>query len=286
MTQLHIVLTTSLEEDLLPLATLLRSRGLPHKVYEEDGQQVLAVYDAAHVAPVRELYRAWRAGEVRIEMRGERAVDRRPLVQWRQARQAPVTAAVIALCVAVYVATLFLPWLRPQLTFLPYHLQPGGVSFGSMNGEYWRLVTPVLLHFGLLHIAFNLLWFWVFGAPLERVLGKFNYLGVLLVIAVSSNFSQFLASGPGPFGGMSGVVYGVLGFAAVAPVLQPAWPIRVPTTVVVFMLGWLLVCMTGVLEVLGFGAIANAAHFSGLVAGALLGAVFGGLSRLERSAGG
>ena len=47
-----------------------------------------------------------------------------------------------------------------------------------------------------------------------------------------------------------------------------------------FMIGWLVVCIVGLVEVLGFGAIANAAHVGGLVAGALLGGAFGLLSRL------
>jgi GlpG protein len=52
-----------------------------------------------------------------------------------------------------------------------------------------------------------------------------------------------------------------------------------------FMVGWLIVCLVGLVEVLGFGAIANAAHLGGLLCGAVLGGLFGGLSRItgERS---
>ena len=48
-----------------------------------------------------------------------------------------------------------------------------------------------------------------------------------------------------------------------------------------FMVGWLFVCLFGVVEVLGFGAIANAAHLGGLLCGAALGCLMGGLSRLQ-----
>ncbi len=51
---------------------------------------------------------------------------------------------------------------------------------------------------------------------------------------------------------------------------------------VIFMLGWLVVCMSGLIEAAGFGAIANAAHLGGLVAGGLLGALFAGLSHAQR----
>ena len=74
---------------------------------------------------------------------------------------------------------------------------------------------------------------------------------------------------------MSGVVYGLLGFSWVAPLLQPAWRIQPSPALMLFMVGWLVLCMSGLVEVLGFGAIANAAHLGGLLCGALLGAVFG-----------
>ena len=82
--------------------------------------------------------------------------------------------------------------------------------------------------------------------------------------------------------GASGVVYGLLGFCAVAPRIQPAWPIAPQTPIVIFMLGWLLVCMSGLIEAAGFGAIANAAHLGGLIAGVVLGVLFASLSRAQQ----
>ena len=80
------------------------------------------------------------------------------------------------------------------------------------------------------------------------------------------------------FVGMSGVVYGMLGFSWVAPLLEPSWRIQPPKRIMLLMVGWLVFCMAGVVEVLGFGAIANAAHVGGLLCGAVLGALFGALS--------
>jgi len=99
------------------------------------------------------------------------------------------------------------------------------------------------------------------------------------VIAVVSDVSQYAFGGPGLFGGMSGVVYGFLGFSWVAPILHPAWRIQPSPTLMVLMVGWLVACMAGVVEVLGFGAIANGAHLGGLLCGAVLGAVFGAAAR-------
>ena len=153
-----------------------------------------------------------------------------------------------------------------------------------MGEQYWRLVTPILLHFGWLHITFNSLWLWELGSRTERAVGSLNTLGILLVIAVLSNVGQHVFGGPGLFGGMSGVVYGLLGFAWVAPQLQPRWQIQPARPIMLFMVGWLLLCLFGVVEMLGFGSIANAAHLGGLVSGAVLGLLLGGLSRLQHAA--
>lgn len=280
MAKSYTVLSASLDEDLLPLTMLLRSKGLQHQVYEQGGRQVLTVFDERHVEPVQELYRAWRSGDVRIDVQEGKPAALRSRLQWRRS---PVSLAVVAICIGVFLLMPFATdrWLS-TLSFLPIRFDRGQAVFGAMGSEYWRLVTPVFLHFGWLHIAFNMLWLWEFGSRLERALGPLNYLGILLVIAVVGNFSQYVASGPALFGGMSGVVYGLLGFCAVAPRIQPAWPVAPQTPVLIFMLGWLVVCMSGLVEAAGFGAIANAAHLGGLVAGAILGALFAALSRHQR----
>ena len=120
---------------------------------------------------------------------------------------------------------------------------------------------------------------WELGSRIERGLGSLNLLGLFLVIALVSNTIQYLFGGPALFGGLSGVVYGLLGFAWVGATLQPAWGFRPANPIMLFMLGWLVICVLGVVEVLGFGAVANAAHVGGLLTGALLGAVFALASR-------
>jgi GlpG protein len=78
---------------------------------------------------------------------------------------------------------------------------------------------------------------------------------------------------------MSGVVYGLLGFSWVAATLQPRWPFRPSQPIMFLMVGWLVLCILGVVESLGFGSVANAAHLGGLLCGAALGGCFGLLSR-------
>lgn len=283
MANSYNVLQVPLEEDLLPLTALLRSRGVPHRIYEEHGRQVLAVFDQQHVQPVTSLYQAWRKGDVTIEAGPARPTavtgSRFP---WRQA---PVTA-VFGLCsIALFLAFLVgapQQWIT-WLSFTPFEIRAGQLHFLPMGEQYWRLITPVFLHFGWLHITFNTLWLWELGSRVERVTGSLNTLGLLLVIALISNVCQYQFGGPGLFGGMSGVVYGLLGFSWVAPLVQPRWVIQPAKPIMLFMVGWLFLCLFGVVEILGFGAIANAAHLGGLLSGAALGAGFGLLSRLQGS---
>lgn len=281
MADFHPTLSVSVEEDLLPLSILLHQRGVAHRIFEKNGRQVLTVQKPAQAQEVESLYRAWRAGELRIELTGQgRPAPLVPDLIWRAV---PVTTAlVIGSVLGFGLYFLSATTLLSYLTFTPFQLVDGRPLFESIQGQYWRLITPAFLHFGWLHIAFNCLWLWELGGKVERVMGHMNMLALFLLIALVSNASQYAFGGPGMFGGMSGVVYGLLGFSWVAPLLQPAWRIQPTPTLMLFMVGWLLLCLVGVVEGLGFGAIANAAHLGGLVCGALIGALFGVLSRRDR----
>ncbi|MEP4485166.1 MAG: rhomboid family intramembrane serine protease [Halioglobus sp.] len=283
MTFAHTALSVGVEEDLLPLSAVLKQHGVAHRVFEERGQQVLKVSSPEAVAQVKALYEAWRSGQVKIEVTQSPRMPTPSLVQ--RLRVAPVTAVLILLSIAGFLLIYFqLPLtILSYFTFSPLVVMGDSISFGEMGGQYWRLITPAFLHFGWLHIVFNSLWLWELGARVERVMGGLNMLGLFLVIAMVSNACQYLFGGPSLFGGMSGVVYGLLGFSWAGAKVQPAWQIAPPTGIMVFMVGWLVVCMLGVVEVLGFGAIANAAHVGGLVSGAILGVVFALSSRSSTS---
>jgi GlpG protein len=282
MEDMITALSVDVEEDLLPLTALLRQRGVAHRIYEEGGRQVLKVPGGQQQAQqVAALYRSWRAGEVKIELSsaaGTRSVVQRS-GQWRSA---PVTVMLVLLSIAGFLVIYLGAPLSVigEFTFTPFTVVEGQLRFGDMGVEYWRLLTPAFLHFGWLHIVFNSLWLWELGSRVERVMGSFNMLLLFGVIALVSNASQYIFGGPGLFGGMSGVVYGLLGFSWVAPLLQPRWLLQPAPAIMLFMVGWLVVCLVGLVEVLGFGAIANAAHLGGLLCGAVLGGLFGGLSRV------
>ena len=281
MQDTYQALSVALEEDLLPLSGLLHQHGVMHRIFEEGGRQIVLVGRQDQAQQVQDLYQAWRAGDVRIELTRHASQDT-TIPMGAVLLNTPVTFVLILLSIGGFLMYLYTPmnWLN-ALSFSSSQISDNQGLFQAIDGQYWRLITPAFLHFGWLHIVFNCLWLWDLGRRVEQVMGHLNMFMLFLVIAVVSNASQFEFGGGGLFGGMSGVVYGLLGFSWIAPQLQPAWPIQPPKAIMIFMVGWLVVCMSGMVEVLGFGAIANAAHLGGLLCGAVVGAVFAGFSRLD-----
>jgi len=143
------------------------------------------------------------------------------------------------------------------------------------HGEIWRLFTPMFIHFGPLHILFNMLWLRDLGSMIESRENSWRLLILVLLTAAGSNLAQLLISVPmlgggSPiFGGMSGVVYGLLGYIWMRGKLDPASGLFLHKSTVTMMLVWLVVCFTGLL-----GPIANLAHLFGLLIGMSAGIFF------------
>ncbi len=138
------------------------------------------------------------------------------------------------------------------------------------RGELWRLVTPIFIHFGLLHIVFNMLWLKDLGSLIERKRGWGALAIVVLGTGITANLAQYVWSGPA-FGGMSGVVYGLLGYSWIRGKYDLRSGLFVDRRHIVWMGMWLVVCMTGMM-----GPIGNAAHLVGLLGGMAWGFVTSG----------
>jgi membrane associated rhomboid family serine protease len=130
------------------------------------------------------------------------------------------------------------------------------------SGQVWRLFTPMFMHFGYMHIIFNMWWLWSLGALIEIRYRPGRYLLLVLGVALVSNLAQAMLAGTN-FGGMSGVNYGLFGFLFLHGRFHPSPSFRLDRQTIVFMLAWLVLCFTGV-----FGPIANWAHTVGFLAGA------------------
>lgn len=84
------------------------------------------------------------------------------------------------------------------------------------DGEWWRLLTSGFLHFGLLHLAFNMFAMWVIGREVETVLGRWRLLAVYLVSLLGGSAAVMAFSDAGTaVAGASGAVFGLMGALAV-----------------------------------------------------------------------
>jgi GlpG protein len=278
-----------LEQDLAKLSGYLRSRGLMHRIAEDQGQQLLEVTDAEVIPALNQFLDDFLSGKVELEATAAARVPTNAqqlpsLVD--QMRTAPVVVALIALSV---LGTLVWSTEAGQVYFHYFSFQnftrteliPLFDSYAQR--EVWRLITPVFLHAGLFHVLFNSMWMWDLGRRVEYLLGPKHFIIFFLITGIASNAAQFLWN-PSPFfGGMSGVVYALVGFIAVRQRLAPHPLMAVSPALLGFMLFWLVLCMTGVVDYFMSGSVANAAHFGGLVAGAVYALVTKGMYKQQET---
>ena len=139
--------------------------------------------------------------------------------------------------------------------------------------EWWRLLTPTFLHFYITHLAFNCLWIYILGSKIEAYDGKVVFILIFLITSIASNVGEYIWSGQYFFGGLSGAVYGLLGYCFIIELDSKSSRYDLPDALYLFMFIWLLVGFTGILSIFGFGNIANAAHLIGMIIGFILGLV-------------
>ena len=146
------------------------------------------------------------------------------------------------------------------------------------QGQLWRLVTPMFLHFSIFHIVFNMLWTWELGRIIEWQQGAWLLAALIFGISMVSNLAQYLVSGP-LFGGMSGVIYGLFGYIWIQSLTNPRFRIRLNPVIIKLMLGWFVLCWSGLLERFFGLAVANTAHSAGLASGVVMALIVSGIVR-------
>lgn len=185
--------------------------------------------------------------------------------------QSPVTCGVMTLCILVFL------WLEVApgqvLTILGFAPQWAAMTFskawssGIAEGQVWRLFTPAIIHFNLMHIVFDLIWVWYLGHEIEKHERSRVLVLLMFIGAAISNTMQCATMGP-LFGGMSGVVYAMFGFTWLTNHLKHEEIYRVPDSLMLIMVLWLVLGMTPIMTS-WTGPMASVAHLSGLAFGLL-----------------
>ena len=178
----------------------------------------------------------------------------------------PVTIFLIAASILVTVSYSFninWPEIEHAIIFSNYFRGAPEV----LRGQFWRLITPIFIHanilhgFGVLHILFNALWLQSLGGAVESSLGSRWLFLFTVIVASLSNTAQYLMSGPF-FGGLSGVVYALLGFIWIKAKFDPRAHLALHPQTVSMMIIWLFLCLFNVIP-----NVANTVHVVGLLSG-------------------
>lgn len=252
--------------------------------------------DAKYQNSARSAQEIRKAEKKRADAATKNIIDPRERWQGRYTGRFPVTLGLIAISIAV---AIFVGLenkddnLAQWLYFAPLVQTPWeGITLLSSNafeaiarGQVWRLVTPALMHANIMHIAFNLYMTFQLGALVESRRGSWRFLLIVLATAALSNIGQYvdgrywgdIAPLVPKFLGMSGVVYGIFGYAWMKSRFDSSAGIFIAPNLVFWLILWLFICMTGKV-----GPIANTAHVIGLLTGMAIGYAPVGWRKLTR----
>jgi rhomboid protease GluP len=190
----------------------------------------------------------------------------------RQSSSMAVTQAIFGINVAVFIA-MTLSGVSMLDNPSGQDLVRWGANFGplTVSGQWWRLLTCVFIHGGLLHIGFNMWCLWSLGRLAESVYGHWTFAGVYLISGLAASLASVIWNPVGLSVGASGAIFGIAGALIASFYLGefslPRAALSGTLRSVVVFVGYNLF----------FGAVIartdNAAHIGGLLMGLLLGAL-------------
>lgn len=187
----------------------------------------------------------------------------------RQPPKSTATLSLLAANVMLFLAVAFAGggWFIPNASLEILV----GSNFGSLtaHGEWWRLISALFVHFGILHLLFNMWALAAFGGLAERLLGMANFLFIYFVSGIAANLASITLRPDVDSAGASGAIFGILGALLAAywrnKETLPLSIVRSEATAVLVFAGFAL--LGGFI----YKGVDNAAHLGGLVTGLLLG---------------
>ena len=282
------------EADAKRFGDYLYANGIASDVDEDEGTWTVWIHDDEQITKAEEELSVFlknsdnqryakgakEAGKLREqeakdnERIAKRQIDVRTQLSWQDAGATPfLTFFMIGLCVlaAFFTKVGTAQEATAQWTITEYAVDGGMIRWmpglpEAKSGHIWRVITPIFLHFGFMHVIFNLYWLYFLGGGMEGRLGSFKFGLFILFTAALSNVGQYLVEGSPSFGGMSGVNYALFGYIWIRGGRDPSFGLQLDQSTITILLIWFAICFTGLI-----GNIANTAHTIGLVIGAAWG---------------
>ena len=174
----------------------------------------------------------------------------------------PVVTTFLALNIIIYLLTVL------PIIGLPIRNAGIGANYLVAEGEWWRLVTPMFLHGGIMHILFNMFCLFVFGPELEKIMGRIRFVTMFMLSGILANVATYFLQEPLYIHlGASGAIFGIFGaYGALVYYTKNSMPelrqIILPIIVI-------SIIMTFIQP-----NINATAHVSGLIVGFLIGLIY------------
>jgi len=268
-----------IEINLKSFSEQLHRLGLQHRIVEESGRQVIWVNSDSEAKLLKEALEQWLAlGNHEQSADASSAgspisFDKArnwPNLIWHGIYSSPFTWLAMIICAFVAVISR-LGSNTSAVRELFYPLLPSSDLLSLLAAVdspmvFLNTLGPMFLHFGELHLVFNMLWLWYFGRQLESLQSRWWFLGLVVSTAFVSNTAQYLVLGYNNFGGMSGVVYGLVGYSWAIHYFMPRSNLLINNSMFVF-----FVIALVAMEIFASSWIATAAHAAGLGTGLVLG---------------
>jgi rhomboid protease GluP len=184
------------------------------------------------------------------------------------ARRAVIAYSIFAFNILIFILTEFAGGSTNDATMFAFGVKS---NFEINNGEIWRFVTPIFLHFGLLHIAFNSYAIWIVGPQVEKLYGSSRFFFLYVMTGIAGVAASYWYHPDTPSAGASGAVFGLFGVLLV-------FSLKYRSTIPAFFskaLGKGILLTVGINLVIGYmiPQVDNSAHLGGLIAGGLLAVV-------------
>lgn len=174
----------------------------------------------------------------------------------------PIVSLIISIHILLYLATA-VPVFPSRYLFE----QLSGVNLFIVNGEYWRIVTPIFMHGGFAHMLFNSFSLVLFGPALEQLLGRTKFILLYLATGIAANIATLILE-PLTYThvGSSGAIFGLFGFYISIIIFRKAMLSRENSQTI------MTIAIIGVIMTFVQSNINISAHIFGLLAGFLIGA--------------
>lgn len=171
----------------------------------------------------------------------------------------PTVSILIAINIIVHVLTL-IPLLGDRLFSFG-----AGANFLISDGEWWRFITPMFFHAGMIHLLFNMFSLYLFGPELEKLAGRVRFLTIYFMAGLFGTVATFLLQEPDYVHvGASGAIYGLLGaFGALVYYARKALPQLRQIILPIIVISIVMTFISSNINI--------TAHLSGLAVGFLIG---------------